>query len=163
MIIYFIPASFVIFLLMTALGLLGIGMQAVLWIAENIVPISVVIWIIIFMAVYSHSERGERTLRVSEAFPFVPFYMGLVLILFKWAGMLSINGLRGMLSFVLYIIDIPILAGIYFLPSFFILKASHFLFERNLGPRILFNIFASIAYLCFLYFKNTAMIQNILH
>ena len=52
MIIYFIPASFVVFLLMTALGLLGIGMQAVLWVAENILPISAVICAIVFMAVY---------------------------------------------------------------------------------------------------------------
>ena len=163
MIIYFIPASFVVFLLMTALGLLGIGTQAVLWVAENILPISAVIWAIVFMAVYSHSVRGERILRVSEAFPFVPFYMGLVLILFKWARMLGLNGLRGILSFILYIVDIPILAGLYFLPSFFILKAGRFLFEESLVPRILFNLVCSAAYLCFLYFTNAAMIQSMLH
>lgn len=163
MIIYFIPSSFVVFFLMTALGLLGIGMEAVLWIAENIIPISVVIWVIVFMAVYSRSERGERILRASEAFSFFPFYMGLVLILLKWARMLDLNGLRGILSFILYIVDIPILAGLYLLPSFLILKASRSLFQRGLAPRILFNLFSSIAYLCFLCFKNYHMIQSILH
>lgn len=146
-------------ILMFLLGALGISMQVVSWIAAHIHIISAVLWAIILMAVCSHSRRGERLLRVSEAVPFFPFYLGLVFVLLKWANMLNMDGLSGILNFAVYIIEIPFQILLYLLPSYLIFTIGRS-FQRNTA-RILFNLILSAAYFGFVYYKNYSLIVRL--
>lgn len=145
-IVFFIPASFFVILLLIGLGLFGLGMQAILWVANNIIIISVVIWAVIFLVTLLLTEPSEHILGISYVCPFIPFYMGAVGLLFYWVNLLGNGGLWNLLNFIVYIFAIPLGLAIHIIPSILILVASHYLCKDNKTSTILVNLALALLY-----------------
>lgn len=156
--IVFIPASFFVMMLILGLGIFALGVQAVLWIAENILIISLVIWVIIFLATMFLSGPGERLLDISCVCPFIPFYMGAVGIFFQWINQLGDGGILNWISFAMYILVIPLGLIIHIIPSILILVISNALSKECKAGRMLINLLLAAIYTMLVYSNGGALI-----
>lgn len=152
--IFIIPIGFIILIL---LAVLGLGMQAVIWLAENIMIISVVLWAVILFVVIFFPDSGERLLTLSYVCPFFPFYMGIVAMIFQWADLLGNGGIGNLINFIMYVFAIPIGFVIHLAPSVFIIYVSKKLGESNNAIALL-NFSMTAIYILIMYSNGGALI-----
>ena len=153
--IFIIPIGFIILIL---LAVLGLGMQAVIWLAENIMIISVVLWAVILFVVIFFPDSGERLLTLSYVCPFFPFYMGLVAMVFQWADLLGNGGIGNLINFIMYVFAIPIGLVIHLVPSILILYVSEKFGKGSDHTIALLNFSLTAVYILIMYSNGGALI-----
>lgn len=158
-VIILIPTAFFVILLAIGIGLLGLGMQAVMWLAAHILIISIVFWVIVFLlALLLLMGTGKCLLGISYICPFIPFYMGAVALLFQWVAFLENGGLGGLIYFVLYVVAIPIGLAIHFIPSVLIVALSTYVGKEDKATITILNLAFAAIYGFVMYSNGGALI-----